>query len=440
LATSSGNDDLRAGRQEWLDTLAHQADVYLRTPAFLHGLKAHVDMLSHDKSAVAAAHSLDTLAAGWNNFERVARLQREQFEQLARRLGNEDVALPPSGDGWEQFLQALRIPSAPPRSRMGVTPHKVVHQEGTLRLLWYGNRSVRFAEPILICYALVNRPYILDLQGDRSVVRRLLDSGFEVFLIDWGVPRPEDHGLQLRDYVCRLLKNASEVACRQAGTEQLSLLGYCMGGTMSAMFAALYPQRVRNLILLATPIDFAGQDGLLNLWSREQYFDVDRLIDSCGNCPGEFLRYCFQLLKPVQNFAEKYVKLCENLSDNAFLENFFALERWASDSIPVAGETFREYVKLLYQQNRLVKGEMSLDGKPVNLEAIRCPLLLLVALQDHLVPPPSTLAAARYVGSREVHSLSIDAGHIGLAVSSRAHRQLWPQAAKWIDERSTRMD
>ena len=212
-----------------------------------------------------------------------------------------------------------------------------------------------------------------------------------------------------------------------------------MGGTLSTMFTALYPERVRNLILMATPIDFAGEEGILNLWARDDYFDVDRLIDAYGNCPGEFLQYCFQLMRPVQNFAEKYLTFCEKLNDDAFLDNFFAMERWANDSIPVAGETFRDYVKLLYQQNRLVRGEMSLGGAAVKLAAITCPLLLLVADQDHLVPASSTLALEQYVSSNDVKSLSINAGHIGLAVSSKAHRQLWPAAAQWIADHSTEM-
>jgi polyhydroxyalkanoate synthase len=188
---------------------------------------------------------------------------------------------------------------------------------------------------------------------------------------------------------------------------------------------------------MAAPIDFGGNEGLLNLWAREEYFDVDKLIDAFGNCPGEFLQFAFQLMKPVQNFAEKQFTFCDNLYDTAFVDNFVALERWANDSIPMAGETFRQYVKALYQQNRLVSGQMSLAGKPLRLEAITCPLLLLVAEKDHLVPPDSTLALQQFVSSEDVTSMSINAGHIGLAVSSKAHRHFWPEAADWIADHST---
>jgi len=234
-----------------------------------------------------------------------------------------------------------------------------------------------------------------------------------------------------------LLKNVVDVVGERSRSPQVNLLGYCMGGTMAAMFAALNPTRVRNLILMAAPIDFSGEEGLLNLWSRPAHFDVDGLIDALGNCPGSLLQSCFQLLKPVQNYVEKYLTLCEKTGDDAFLENFFAMERWANDSIPVAGETFREFVKALYQENRLAIGQMRLNGVPVDLAQITCPLLLLTADLDHLVPPSSTLALRDLVGSQVVDAMSLSAGHIGLAVSSKAHRQLWPAVAAWIGDRST---
>jgi polyhydroxyalkanoate synthase len=339
---------------------------------------------------------------------------------------------------WERFQEAPKPPQAARRVRVGVTPHDVVYEEGTLKLLRYrSEQPIEWVEPVLISFALVNRPYILDLQDNRSVVRQMLDQGFDVYLIDWGVPKEDDHTLRLEDYVCRLMKNVVEFVCQHSESPRVNLLGYCMGGTMATMFTSLNQELVRNLVLLATPIDFGGDEGLLNLWARKEYFDVDGLIDAYGNCPGWFLQSCFQLMKPVQNYVEKYMTLYEKLDDESFLENFFAMERWANDSIPVAGETFREYVKTLYQENRLVNGEMLLSDKPVQLDAVTCPLLMLVAAYDHLVSPSSTLALKDLVSSTDVDSMSINAGHIGLAVSTKAHKQLWPEATKWIANHST---
>ncbi len=380
--------DPQVWRRKWLDELTANTDQYLRSPAFLRTMKSHIEALIHAREAAA------------------------------RKADNPP---PPT---------SVHEPS-------GASPHEVVFEQGTLRLLHYQSEAVAYAEPLLICFALVNRPYVLDLHRDRSVVRQLVSAGFNTYLIDWGCPSSDDRRLRLADYVCGFLKNAVDFVRERAGGGRVNLLGYCMGGAMSTMFTALYPDRVRNLVLMAAPIDYSGDHGLLNLWAREDYFDVDQLIDAFGNCPGEFLRHCFQLLKPVQNLTEKYLALCERLDDDAFLDNFFALQRWANDSIPVAGETFREYVKLLYQQNQLVQGRLTLGGMRVKLSAITCPLLLLVAEHDHLVPPSSTLKIREHVGSRDVEALSIDAGHIGLAVSSKAHRRLWPRAVQWIADHST---
>jgi polyhydroxyalkanoate synthase len=443
-----GSPDPRVWRRQWFDTLSGNTDTYLRSPPFLQVMKAHIDALIQAKRRMnelpasgvraggATASDLQTFEDRLAELEKALHSRLSQLEQRMDAIENQPLA-PIEADGWDRFLKALQIPHVKPELTMGTTPHEVIYQEGTLRLLRYCNDKVTVAEPILICFALVNRPYVLDLQGDRSVVRQLLDRGFDVYLIDWGTPTDADRTLRLEDYVCGLLKNVTDFVCKHTSNTQLNLLGYCMGGTMSTMFTALYQERIRNLILMATPIDFSGDEGMLNLWARQEYFDVDRLIDAYGNCPGEFLQYCFQLMKPVQNIAEKYLTFCERLDDDSFLDNFFAMERWASDSIPVAGETFREYVKKLYQQNLLVKGEMTLGDHAVKLDAITCPLLLLVAEHDHLVPPSSTLVLEEKVSSKNVESMSINAGHIGLAVSTKAHRQLWPNAANWIADHST---
>lgn len=339
---------------------------------------------------------------------------------------------------WNRMLTMPKVPQKAADVEVGTSPADVVHEESAFRLLRYRNpHSIDLAEPILICYALVNRPYILDLQKNRSVVQQLLKRGFDVYMIDWAVPKDSDRGLRLNDYVCNFIHSAVKMTLEKSGASKLNLLGYCMGGAMSTMFTAIYPQFVRNLILLAAPIDFSGEDSLLHLWTQEKNFDVDALIDAYGNCPAEFLQHSFQLMKPVQNYFEKYTGFYENMYDDSFLENFFAMEKWGNDNVPVAGETFREFTKYLYQRNQLVKGEFRLNGISVKLENITCPLLLLAATGDHLVPPSSTFGIEPHVGSTKVKKMTINAGHVGLVVSSKAHKQLWPDAAMWIADHST---
>ena len=339
------------------------------------------------------------------------------------------------------WLRMLSVPSAVEQAcetRVGMTPKDVVYQEGTLRLLRYRRDGpASFAEPVLFCYALVNRPYILDLQPDKSVVSQYLNRGFDVYMIDWGVPSGADRRLTLEDYVCGLLENAVDFITREHRRRDLHLLGYCMGGTLSTLFTALNPERIKTLTLLAAPIDFGGRESLLSVWTDRKCFDVDALIDAYGNCPAPFLQSCFLLMKPVQNFVEKYLTFYEQLDNPRFVSNYFAMEQWVNDNVPIAGETFREFVKKLYQGNELVRGEFRLGGRRIDLGQITCPLLVLTAENDHLVDPTSTEGILPHVGSRDVEAMRIDAGHVGLVVSGKAQKALWPEATRWLADRST---
>ena len=339
---------------------------------------------------------------------------------------------------WRRLLSYPGAAAVALETRVGTTPCEVVHEAGTHRLLRYRRDTpATWAEPLLCCYALINRPYILDLQPDKSVVRQYLDRGFDVYIIDWGVPAHSDCGLTLEHYVCGFLKEAVELIVRERGRNDLHLLGYCMGGTMSAIFAALYPSLVKTLTLLAAPIDFGGRESLLNVWTEREHFDVDAFVDAHGNCPAWFLQSCFQHMKPIENILQKNASLLTHIEDPTFVANYFALELWIQDNIPVAGETFREFVKDLYQGNKLIKGELHLGQRRVDLTQITCPLLLLMAESDHLVAPASTDGIRLHVASHDVETHLVDAGHVGLVIGGKARRTLWPRATQWLDSRST---
>jgi len=339
---------------------------------------------------------------------------------------------------WRRLLAAPRVLRQARQTRVGTTPADVVLTEGTHKLLHYRRETPAvYAEPLLLCYALVNRPYILDLQPGRSVVEQYLERGFEVYLIDWGVPADADHVLTLEHYVCGFIKRAATFVMDRHLQQRLHLLGYCMGGTMASLLAALRPELFRTLTLLAAPIEFAGERTLLNLWTGAGQFDVDALVDAYGNCPAWFLQACFLAMNPVGNLVEKNIAFYEQMDDPRSVENHLALETWVNDNIPVAGETFREFVKGLYQRNLLVKGELWLGGRRVDLGRITCPLLLLTAGKDHLVAPSSTEGIRPHVGSSDIQSMEIGAGHVGLVVGSKAHQTLWPAATRWLGDRST---
>jgi polyhydroxyalkanoate synthase subunit PhaC len=321
--------------------------------------------------------------------------------------------------------------------RVGSTPYEVVLTRGTHRLLRYRRSTpAKHAQPVLFCYALVNRPFILDLRPGKSVVEKCLECGFDVYLIDWGEPTVSDRTLTLEHYVAGFLAESVRTISSQTRCP-LHLIGYCMGGTMAAIYAATHPDAIHTLTLLAAPIDFGSRESLLNVWAAPENFDVDAFVDAYGNAPAWFLQACFLAMKPVQNLIQKNISFWENIEDPKFLETFFAMEMWVNDNIAVAGEAFREFVKAFYQENRLVRGEFRLCGQLVNLRNIRCPLLLLAAKEDHLVPPSSTTGILPYVSSRDVSSVVVEAGHVGLVVSSKAYQRVWPAATRWLADRST---
>ncbi len=322
---------------------------------------------------------------------------------------------------------------------VGQTPSEVIYEENKLQLLRYEPvvpESERKDVPILIVYALINRPYILDLQPDRSVVRRLLESGFDVYLIDWGEPSVLDASLSLQDYVTRYIDNCVDEVRDDAGVDDVNLLGYCMGGTMSAMYASLYPEKVRNLGLMAAGLCFSGTGGVLELWGEDDYYDPDELAETFGNVPAEFLDVGFALMDPVNNYVTKYVRLYENMEDEDFVENFARMERWLSDGIDVAGEAYREFLVDIYQENKLYRNELEIGGRTVDLENITMPVLQIIGEYDHLIPPEASRPFNDRIGSDDTKIMEASTGHIGLSVSRSSHTDLWPSVAEWFAERS----
>jgi polyhydroxyalkanoate synthase len=322
--------------------------------------------------------------------------------------------------------------------RKGVTPSEVVYEEDRMKLRHYLSDSPpRYRTPMVFVYALVNRPYILDLKKGRSVVANFVEQGFDTYLVDWGVPVNADRHLTLDDYINGYLVNVMDFLRERTGCEQSNVLGYCMGGTMSAMFAALHPQRLKNLMLLAAPIDFETNDSLLNVWTRPENFDVDKFVDAFGNCPPQFLQSIFLLLRPVGNLLEKPLNFYEHMHDEKFLDDFLTTESWLNDNIPVPGEVYREFVKYLYQKNLLTQNRMPVGKHIVNLQNITCPILNIMAGADDLVPCSQSEVFNDLVGSKDRKTIRLDeSGHIGLAIGGRAQREVWPKACEWLAKRT----
>lgn len=287
--------------------------------------------------------------------------------------------------------------------------------------------------PLVICYALVNRPTMLDLQPDRSLIRGLLARGLDVYLVDWGYPDADDRQLSLDDYINRYLSACIEHAARVANTPAVNLLGICQGGTMSLCHAALHPGRVRNLVTMVTPVDFHTDENLLSKWVRK--VDVDRMVEVLGNVPGELLNAAFLALMPLRLTARKYAGIADIADDREALANFLRMEQWIQDSPDQAGTAFRQFVRWFFQENRLVRGGLEIGGQPVDPQRIVCPLLNIYATQDHLVPPSASRPLAGLTGSQDYTAFEFDGGHIGIYVSRSAQELLPRTIAQWLESR-----
>jgi len=329
---------------------------------------------------------------------------------------------------------------------VGQTPSEVVYEENKLELLHYDAEAagIEVAEedkesvPILIVYALINRPYILDLQEERSVVRRLLEAGHDVYLIDWNEPSRLDQHLTLDDYVNRYMDNCVDVVRERSGQDAINVLGYCMGGTMSVMYTALHPEKVNALGLMAAGLCFDHTGGVLEEWGSDEYYEPSDVTDTYGNVPADMLDIGFALMDPVENYVSKYIRLAENLENEGFVENFGRMEKWLGDGIDVAGEAYVQFLEDVYQDNKLYKNELELNGKHVDLNEIDMPVLQLMGEYDHLIPPEASKPFNDVIASEDTRTIEFSTGHIGLSVSSSTHADLWPEVADWYKERNER--
>jgi polyhydroxyalkanoate synthase len=287
-------------------------------------------------------------------------------------------------------------------------------------------------------YALINRPYVLDLMPGNSLVEYLTDGGFDVYLLDWGVPGDEDVDLSFDDYVLDYLRLATRKVLRASGAEGYTLFGYCMGGTMATMHAALFPDEpLANLVLLTTPIDFAPENtGLLGLWTDEKRLDPDLVVESFGNVPSEVIENAMRMLKPVSNYVGTYATMWDCILDEKPMDTWKAMNKWISDGTPFPGAAFKQWIRDFYQLNKLVRGEIRLREHRVDLAGITCPLLNVAAERDHICPLPQAEPTTDLVSSEDKEFLVLDAGHVGLLTGRSAKKNLWPKVASWLEERS----
>lgn len=321
---------------------------------------------------------------------------------------------------------------APP---VGVTPKQVVWRREKASLSRYESARRTREPPVVIVWSIVSRSYILDLRPGYSFVEQLLDAGLDVYMLDWGAADAVDATNTLETYCDGLLPEALERAMATSETAEVDVLGYCFGGVVSALaVAGNGGVPVRNLVVMATPIDFSHLSGAVQALARGR-IEVDELLDHTGNVPADSVYRSASHLRPTMDIS-KYATLWEKLWNDQFVEGFQAMGQWLRDQTPFPGACARQSVDLLLRRNVLMSGEIPLGGRRVRLADITCPLLNVMAEHDHLVPPEASEPLTELVGSDDATDLRIPAGHIGLAAGRDAARITVPRIVEWLNDRS----
>ncbi len=316
----------------------------------------------------------------------------------------------------------------------GVTQKQEVWRDGkTVLYRFVGPKAPSARVPILVSYALVNRPYMIDLQDNRSLVKGLLERGQDVYVLDWGYPDRSDRYLDLEDYVQRFIGGAIDHLREAHGVGAINLLGICQGGVLSLCYSALNPDKVRNLITMVTPVDFQTPDNMLSNWTRSM--DVDLFVDTMGNVPADLMNWSYLMLKPFRLNLQKYVGMVDILDDAKAMEDFLRMEKWIFDSPDQAGEAFRQFIKQFYQGNGFVNGDAKIGEDTIDLGFVDMPVLNIYAEQDHLVPPMASKAMEGLIGTQDYTELSFRGGHIGIYVSSRAQKEVPDTIHEWLRQR-----
>jgi polyhydroxyalkanoate synthase len=336
----------------------------------------------------------------------------------------------PGSDPVSRGRKGMLIHRTMPRPEVATTPYEVVHRQNKLELKFYAPSGPVRRAPLVVVPSMINRAYILDLEPDRSLVASMAALGHPVYLVDWGVPGPEDAEIGTAEVVLDLLRRAVDRACRHARAPKAILLGYCMGGTLSVMFTALRGERIAALAALATPVRYR-EGGRFAAFCRSEVCVPEALVDEDGLVAAEVMEPAFKLLDPMGNW-DKFLALEAASHNPAELKRALARERWLEENVPVPGKLAVEFIRYGYQEDRLLEGTWEVRGERVDVRRITCPVLVTPCSKDFIAPPPACVPLARAVGSADSVLEMQDTGHIGVVVGSFGPKRYFPLLDRWI--------
>jgi polyhydroxyalkanoate synthase subunit PhaC len=319
---------------------------------------------------------------------------------------------------------------------VGPTPSDDVWQQGKATLRRYRRETpARLGPPVVAFLGLVSRAHVLDLWKGNSFVGRLMDAGFETFVLDWGEPDEEDAGNTIETYVSRYLPRALDAAMRETGSDDVNVIGYCMGGDLALIGLAGRPDLpLRNLVTMATPVDFRHMGPLADAL-REGRIDVDSVIDETGNVPPDVIENFFKIRKPTADLVQ-YANLWQNLWNDDYLEGYQAMGRWVREHVPLAGAAARQVTEQWLRDNAFYNDTLRLDGRRISLADIHTPTLVVIATRDDIVFEPAAAPLVDLLSGAPVETLRLDAGHASLTTGRTAAKITVPQIVQWLADHS----
>lgn len=342
----------------------------------------------------------------------------------------------PLQKNYDRFKKVSEVLTRTPEPKVGQSPKEVIWSKNKAKLYRYHSQKITNKVPLLLVYALINKPYILDLTPGSSLVEYLVNQGHDVYLLDWGTPGLEDRNMKLDEYIMDYIPRAVQKVLKTSNADEISVLGYCMGGTMTSIFAALHPELpIRNLIFLTSPFDFSDT-GLFTNWLDERYFNLDKVVDTFGVVPPEMIDLGNKLLKPLVNYIGPYVSLADRVENDSFVKSWTLMQKWVHDGIPFPGEAFRQWIGEFYQKNKLINDELYIRGKQVKLSKIKANILNIAAQRDHIAAPEQVKPLLEKVASKDKTFHLMPTGHVSVVVGRSATKGTYPTIDQWLKERS----
>ncbi|MBL0235154.1 MAG: class III poly(R)-hydroxyalkanoic acid synthase subunit PhaC [Saprospiraceae bacterium] len=336
-------------------------------------------------------------------------------------------------DKFRKVYQTLKNIDA---VEVATTPKELVWQCDKVKMFHYIRETPATCKiPVLVSFALMNRHDVLDLQPDRSLMKKLLDEGLDIYIMDWGYPTRADRYLTIEDYILGYMNDAVDFIRAKHKVPKINKMGICQSGLFSMVYASIFPEKLQSLVTYVAPFDLTDTNcTMLYKWSK--YIDVDTMVDTQGIIRADVMNSAFGMLKPSMDIA-KYFGVMDMMEDQDKLINFLRMEKWKNDCPDLSGEMYRKYIKDFFRDNKLIKGTFELDGKVVNLKNMTVPYLNVYATEDNIIPNKSTIAIMdQLTGSKDKQLYAFPGGHIGVFVGAKSQKELAPKVAQWVSERS----